>query len=296
MGSSKETTTTREKSDVGPWAPSQPGLKGLLRQAQKQIGNTPLTDKESGALDQLEGLANTPNQYAGQVDQLAGDLLSGGTDRTGILTDAYGDYQRRLNPIAEGAGLDVGSNPQLQAYLDTITSDVTDSVNSQFGSAGRSMSPSHVQALARGIGMGTAPTFYNAYRDERSNQIGAIGDLYSGAHQQAEGLSGLDRGMLQNRMAGIDVADKSRRLEAQPANEMLLVEAQRRGLPVQNLQQLANLMVPIGGLGSKGDRYSWSQTEQKEDPVKAITGGIMQAAGLVMGNPGAGQAFGSPIY
>jgi len=73
-----------------------------------------------------------------------------GTDRTGIVNDAYRDLKTNLAPFASGAYADPSGNPALRGWLDTINGDVMQRVNSQFAAAGRDLSGMNQQALARG--------------------------------------------------------------------------------------------------------------------------------------------------
>lgn len=224
-------TEQKTKSSTGPWGPVQDPLKGIVN----NVSNANLGE----------------NKYAGRIGMLADDLFTGGPDR-------YADYSKALQPIASGQSLDVMSNPVFRNYLDTVSGDARKSVNDQFASMGRTTSPAHAEALARGISQGTAPAFFGAYENERNRQLGAIGDLFTGG-QSADSTA------MQRRMAGIDVGNAA------------------HALPLQNEELKAKLLLPIAGLGSEG-RSSTTQTE-KANPWQVATGAALGGLGLLGGNP-----------
>ncbi len=101
-----------------------------------------------------------------------------------------------------------------------------------FAQAGRDLSPSHVQALSRGMSQGTAPVMLDAYNQALAAQRSAIDSLYgaggqtaglfpgsiSGAGKPAGGYRGVER-----RGAGAKLraerAASPRSAEARPADE-----------------------------------------------------------------------------
>src|SRR5437588_10603780 len=141
------TKTTTQNSQTQPWAPTQPLLGGILGQLGGTLGSTALTADEGAALSGLEANARAGNPYAPSIGSLAGDLLGGGTDRSGLVDDAYRQYQAALTPFARGDYLNPASNPALQGYLSTIAGDVGNRVNGMFAGAGRDLSGLNQQAL-----------------------------------------------------------------------------------------------------------------------------------------------------
>src|SRR5262249_25958363 len=128
MGGSTTKTTT-QSSQTQPWAPAQPLLGGILGQLGGALGSAALSADESAALSGLEANARAGNPYAPAIGALAGDLLAGGPDRSGLVGDAYRTYQAALTPFARGDYLNPASNPALQGYLGTIADDVSNRVN-----------------------------------------------------------------------------------------------------------------------------------------------------------------------
>ena len=287
-GSTRQTQTTNAQSQTDPWAPTMPALQGIVSQLQGHVGNAGLTGTETGALNTLTAGAQQGNPYAGRVGMLADDLLTGGTDRTGMVSGAYDDLRASLTPFARGDYVDPSKNPALQGYLSTISNDVQNRVNGMFAGAGRDLSGMNQQTLARGIAEGTAPTLLNAYEGERGRQFGAIDALYSGGVGTAGMLSNMDQTMLGNRQAGIDTSSAALQARDSPANQLLQIEAQRRGIPVQNLGMLTNILAPIAQLGGSSNSTSTTVGESQQPLGQQILGGAIGGLGLLGGLGGFG--------
>lgn len=289
-GSSKETQTTTAESTTQPWAAARPALTDLIGQLQGQLGQAGLNTTETGALADLTASARQGNPYAGQIGMLASDLFGGGNDRTGMVESAYSGLQSNLAPFASGEYVDPSKNEALQGYLSTIGNDVQNRVNSMFAGAGRDLSGMNQQTLARGIAEGTAPVLLNAYENERGRQMGAINSLYSGGINTAGILSGLDQTALGNRQAGIGTSTAALQAKDAGANQLLAIEAQRRGIPLNNLGMISNMLIPIGGLGSSTNSTQTTVGESKTPLGQQILGGAIGGIGLLgqMGGFGTG--------
>jgi hypothetical protein len=259
-GKSKTSQSTSQKTS--PWEPAQPALEGLLGQIGSQIGSAGITPTETNALDSMSGFASGGNQFAPQVNRLAGDLLGGGQDRTGMVNDAYSQYRTMLEPTARGDFVNPESNPQLQSYLSTIQNDIAGRVNSQFASAGRDFSGAHAGALGRGIASGTAPVLYDAYSQARGQQLGAQDKLFGAGGATAGLLSGLDQTAFGNRQAGIGASEAANSANMWGPQMQLAIEAQRRGIPMDQLAQLTKMTAGIGALGGQ---VSGTTTGEKSD-------------------------------
>jgi hypothetical protein len=259
-GSSKTTQSVNQVSQ--PWAPAQPALQGLLGKIGGQIGQAGISPTETNALNTMSGVASGGNQFAPQINALAGDLLGGGQDRTGMVNDAYSQYRTSLEPTARGDFVNPESNPQLQSYLSTIQNDIAGRVNSQFASAGRDFSGAHAGALGRGIASGTAPVLYDAYSQARGQQLGAQDKLFGAGGATAGLLSGLDQTAFGNRQAGIGASEAANSANMWGPQMQLAIEAQRRGIPMDQLAQLTKMTAGIGALGGQ---VSGTTTGEKSD-------------------------------
>ncbi len=298
MGGETETTkTTSQNQTRDPWGPSSGLLSGILG----KLGgiNTNLTGTESGALDSLLGNAGFLGQFTPQVSAYTNQLLGGGTDRTGLVNDAYSRYQQQLAPTAAGDYLDPNKNPWFSQVTANIGNDVMNRVNSMFAGSGRDPAGagSYGQTVGRGITEGTAPIFAQMYNTERGRQMDAIGGLFGGGGQTAGLLSNLDQTALSNKGQGVNAARMAQMFSNDPAMQQLAVEAQRRGIPLSMLSQIAGIGLPIGqAFGSSN--MTGTETSKQEQPfnwmslaplaLMPFTGGMSGLGGAAMGGLGSG--------
>lgn len=274
MGGKSSSEQTSQQSQ-NPWAPAIPGLTNLINRVSGQVNNAGLSPAQSGALDTLQNNANQGNPWANQIGDLAGGLLGGGVDRTGVANDAYAQYQRRLDPYADGSNLDPMSAPGMRGVLDTIRGDVGDSVNSMFAGAGRDLSGKHVQALSRGITQGEAVPLFNQYNQNVQNQLGSAGSLYGAGNSTTGLLSNLDQTKIGNQVAGVGMTGEALNAKNYGANSTLELEAQRWGIPVQQYAQLAGILGPLSQLGgTSSGTQSGSQQMSGAQQFGLIAGGL----------------------
>jgi hypothetical protein len=284
-GESKSSQQTQ--SQTAPWAPAQPALQGILGQLQGQLGNTGLTGNENQALNQITANAQAGNPFSGQINSAANELLSGGgaNGQAGNIQGGLDAYKAQLTPYANGSM--IGNNPALKAQLDTIMSDVGNSVNSQFAAAGRDFSGANQQAYGRGVAQGIAPVLANQYNQDVSNQLSAAGSLYGAGNTTGGLLSGLQQQSVANKQAGIGAATDALNAQNAAPNAVLQAEAQRRGIPTQALGLLAQIGIPIAGLGGQSSGSS-SGTQQMSGAQQFAT--IAQGIGSLF--PKAPVSFG----
>jgi hypothetical protein len=231
---------------TNPWAASLPFLGGILAQLQGQLPAASVTPAEESALEGLSGASGYISRFLPGATSLATDLLAGGgPDRSGLVSDAYSGFKSALTPFASGDYVDPLSNPALQKYLDSIRTDVTNSVNGMFAGAGRDLSGINQQTLARGIAQGEAPVLADAYNTERQRQLDAINALYGAGGTTAGLLSSLDQTRLANRQAGLSAAQTGQEFATAPFQAQLAEEAARRGIPLSTLQTLVAMGLPL---------------------------------------------------
>lgn len=256
--SGSDTSTSQNMNSTtfqNPWAEAMPALQGILGGLNTQTGNYAPTSAESGAINTIQNNAQGAQNYGGQATSLANDLMAGGgaAQNAGILGDAYANYQRQLNPIANQNN-DPTQAPGMQALLDTIRSDVGNSVNGMFAGAGRDLSGMNVQTLARGVSQGLAAPLLAQYNQNVANQMDAAGNLYNAGGQTAQGLQGFNQQGFDNRGQGLDIAMNGIPLaQNNQANQILQAGQTARGLPLQNLGMLEGLTIPLAGLGGRSD-------------------------------------------
>jgi hypothetical protein len=272
-GESKQSST--QNSTTAPWLEAQPALQGILGQINTGLGNTGLTGAETGALNTIQGNAANAGQYAPQIGANATELLNGGgaLNQTGAINQNYQDYQRRLGQTADG-GM-IGANSALNPYLDTLRNDISNQVNGSFAAAGRDFSGANQGALGRGISQGLVPVIASQFNTDTANQRGAADALYGAGNTNAGLLSGLQQQSLANKQIGTQAASQALDAQNVGANATLQAEAQRRGIPVQALGLLAQIGIPIAGLGGQSTGKSeGTQQMSGAQQFATIAGGI----------------------
>jgi hypothetical protein len=246
MSGENTVETTQQTSQTTPWGPSAGILQGLL----KNVGgiNPSLTGTENSALSGLLGNAGFLNQFGGAATGLAQSLFGGGPDRTGMVNEAYQNYRSQLAPTAGGQFLDPSSNPFYSQLADDITKRTQGAVNAMYAGAGRDPAGagSYGGVLGRSIAEGLAPTAAGIYNTERGRQLDAISGMYGAGGQTAGLLSGLDQTRFGNQLQGLGAATAAQGFANDPFNQMLAVEAQRRGIPLQTLAAQLGLVLPVG--------------------------------------------------
>src|SRR5262245_27387072 len=280
-GSPKQIQTTHSATETNPWDEAIPGLKNILGQIGGQLGNTGVTGAETGALNSLTANAQAGNPYAGQIGMLAGDLLRGGTDRTGMVGQNYADYKTALMPYAT-ADTNPYSNEAFRKATDFISSDIMDRIKAQYAGAGYSPTSSgdFSKQVSEGISRGVAPTWLQAYNDNEARKLGAIGNIFTGGASTAGMLSGLDQTALANRQAGVGASTAALQARDSPYERMLQLEQMRRGIPLQNIGQVENLKLPIAQLGGRSVTDAKTTQETKIPLAQQLIGGILGGAGL----------------
>lgn len=248
-GQSSQQQTQTSQSD--PWAAAQPALNGILGQLQPQIANSGLSPTSTNAINTLESNASAGNPYAPQISSVTSNLLNGGgaTSLSPDVEAAYKTYQNQTNPIASNTNYDPMQTPGIGQQLQTLQGDIGNSVNSQFAAAGRDMSGMNTQTLARGLAQGMAPVLTNQYNQNVQNQQGAAGNLYNAGNTTAGALTGMNQQGLANQQQGVTNSADALAAQNYTPTQMLNLEQLKQQIPAQNLGLLAQIGVPIAGLG-----------------------------------------------
>ena len=277
MGGDSSQTQTQQ-STTNPWEAAQPALKGILGQLTGNLNNTGVTGAESGALTQLQqNGANATTQYAQPIGDYAKSLLSGGgaTDQNPSIQANYDRYVGQTNPLASNTNYNPYDTPGFKDAINTQISDITNGVNGQFAAAGRDFSGMNSQALGRGITQGISPTIAAQYNQNVQNQQGAAGNLYNAGNTNSGILAGLQQQKLANQGQGVAAAGQATDAANAGANATLQAEAARRGIPVQALGLLAQIGIPIGGLGSQSSGTSTGTNQMSgAQQFATIMGGL----------------------
>jgi hypothetical protein len=278
MGGTDTTGTKSSTQTSNPWEPAVPALSGILGNVN-QI-NPDLTTTETTAFNQLAANAQNAGQYAPQIGGLANTLFAGGgADRAPMAQDAYNKYLSDQAATARGDYLDPNKNPWMGTTTSGITDEVVNNLSSRFASSGRDPSGagSFGGVVGREVATALAPTFANAYNTERGRQTDAITGMYGAGNTTAGLLSGLDQTKLGNMQAGISAADAANTALNAPQIQALAIEAQRRGIPLQTMQQMMGLVLPAAqAFGTK------SGTETSESTQGTNWGQLAVGAGTAV--------------
>lgn len=271
----KSTSEQTTNSVTNPWEPAQPVMKDIIGKLQPLVANSNLTGNENTALNNLQRSAQEGNQFAPQISDFAGTLMQGGgaNDQAGRVTGAYDNLNTQLSPYANGSM--IGNNPALKAQLDTIMSDVSNSVNGQFAAAGRDFSGMNQQTLARGVAQGVAPVIAAQYNQDVNNQFNAANALYGAGNNTATTLTGMNQQGLNNRLQGVTTAQSAMDAKNYGDNMTLNLESARRSIPAEALGLLAQIGIPIASLGGTGySNTQGSQTMSGAQQFATIASGI----------------------
>jgi hypothetical protein len=289
----KSTSTTTQQSETNPWAPAQGTLTGILGQLNSYLPQTGLTSAQNNALNTIEQNNATAGQYNPAIQSYTSDMLNGGgaLNQQGAINNAYQQYYNQTNPLASNTNYNPYDTAGFKDAVNTLTSDITNGVNSKFAAAGRDFSGSNSQALGRGITQGIAPTIMAQYNQNVQNQQGAAGNLYSAGNTTAGLNTGLQSLYNSNRGTGVGAVGTGLDAMNEGAKSTLAAEAQRFGIPVSNLGLLAQIGVPIAGLGSQN-----SGTATRTDQMSGVDqfGKIMSGIGSFSNGPN-GQSGGTGI-
>jgi hypothetical protein len=221
-------------------------------------------------LAQLLQTAQQGNPFAPQISSYVSDLLSGGGARTyaPMLQSSLDEYRAHLAPLFTRAPGEM--TPQLAAVLDTLKSDISNSINSMFTAAGRDFSGMHAQTLARGLSQGLSAPLLEQYNRDVATQLGAAESLYNAGNTTAGLLGSLLQQELANRGVGVSTADAALAAQNYGPQRVLDIEAMQRQLPVSNLAALASLGVPIAGLGGTVISTGKQDLKQPFNPLSLL--------------------------
>jgi hypothetical protein len=288
------TSSSTQQSSTSPWATGQTAVNGLMGQLSPLIANSGLNSAESGAINQLTQNASVGNPYASSIGALATNELAGGgaTAQAPALQQGLSTLQSELNPYASGSM--IGNNSALQGQLNAINTGVTNQVNSEFAGSGRLGSPGNSEALGLGIAQGDAPVIANQYNQDVANQLSAANALYGAQNTTSGALTGLNQQVLSNQQQGVTTAQDA--LTAQNYGPLAILAAQQEGqsIPAQNLGLLAQIGIPIAGLGTNSTgSATGTQTESGAQQFQQIAGGLgsLLGSGGLFGSGSSGSAI-----
>ena len=270
------TTSQSQTSQLAPYSAAAPGLNGILGQLGNMAsGAGSATPAQTGALNQIESNANSQPNYNPAIGAGTLGLLNGGgaNNNNGAITSNLGTLNSQLGATASGAN--IGKNPALQAQLDQIATDTTNSVNSQWAAAGRDGSPGNAQALARGIASGEAPVIAAQYNTDVGNQMAASTALYNAGNTTYGMLNGNQAQANVNFQNGIGSVTAGLGAENAGANSTLAAEAQKFGIPVSQLTTLLGAISPAAAaFGQQSGSSQGSSTMSGAQQLALLGSGL----------------------
>lgn len=240
--SSKQSTTT------DPWAAAIPQLKNIL----STLGQQPTTPNSTttGAINQLITNAQGGDPNAAGVNGAVASQL--GADTTGEqkqVSDANTAYANQNQSVANGDNQNILANPQIQALMQSIQSDTTNSVNGQFAGAGRSGSGANVNALSRGIASGEAPALLSELNTQQARSDAASSGINNSAVNAATTNAGLKGAQATIQNSGIANDPAALAASNWGPTQIAQLGETLQNLPLDQISQIANILFPAAQLG-----------------------------------------------
>lgn len=295
-GKSSQENRTQSTTKQDPWYMQIPALGHITSAVTEQFPNAQVTGNEQNALEGLTANAQAGNPYAPQIGLLANDLLSGGKDRTGMVQSNLDEYRAGLLPYTT-QDTNPYSNEAFTKYASQLGTDALNTVKGQYAAAGYDPSAmSFGKSVAEGVGRAVAPVWAQERNNLEAQKGAALSAMYGAGNTSAGILSGMDQQSFGNRQAGVDVARSALTARDSPFTRMLDIEAQRRGMPLQNIAQLQSLILPMAQLGGTSNTDSFSKTTKQASPLEMAQGWLKVGEGVgkmaaSMGSGGAGGWF-----
>ena len=253
--SKSQTQSTSQKTD--PWAPAIPYLKSFLGDVDAAKGNLGPTGDQLDAFGILKQNAVEGMPFLDQIKQLGADQL-GTTSRTGMVDEAYGGLKAGLADVAAGKNLDIMNDPRIMAMLKTVGDDVQNRIQGVFAGAGRDVSGNTAgqQAIGKGVTAAQLPILINEFARQQGRTDAAVRDIAQGGVTAASTGQALDKDALATRGTAIDTIKQYMAGRDLPANTILQLDEQLRNMPLDDLERIAKLFLPVAGLGSQGEGTS----------------------------------------
>jgi hypothetical protein len=279
LGSNSQTTNSSQSSQFQPWQPAIPGLQNII--SQLSSGGSPLTNQQSGALNQLQAGALAVPNYGGTASNAVNGLFNTSTaQQQGLWNNANNTANNTLSNYMLPGYTNPLTAPGLSQALATTGQDITNSINGQFAAAGRSDSPANTQALARGLAQGEAPIITNEYNQLVGQQQGAANQYMANNANTAQGTAALGQIPLQNTLSGIQAAGSLPGLYTAPGATQLTAANAAQQQPYENLQLQSGLLSGIAGLGGTSSGTGTSTTTQPVNPWTTGAGAALGALAL----------------
>lgn len=284
----KTETTSTSNSATRPWEESMPVVNKIIGQLG-QYDSAPTTAQTTAGDKLVTAAGGIPDLSGSEIGAVKNLFSSNSQPQQDMLTGAYADLKKNLSGYLDPSYLDPMKTPGLSDALATMKGDISNSVNGSFAAAGRDFSPANSTYLSRGLSQGMGGLIADQFNKNVAANQGAAGAVFSGAGSTASGVNNLKQTDLGNGVAGLSAASGLGGLLTAPALAQLSAANTRAALPLQNLSLVEQLGLPVAALGSNTTGNSHGTTTKEEDPTKAIIGGLLGGAGMLMGGPMGGM-------
>lgn len=267
-------------------------LTGANTTANANLGD--LTTRLSGTADGSN--MNGNSGLKPYLDTLQNDITN---STNGTFAAAGRDFSG-ANSMALGRGITQGLAPVIAGQYNTDNQNRINAAQSIFdaGNTTNAFTTGNTTA-GYNAGRSAADAGYGATRSAADAGYGATsgaaGAAYGAGNTNAGILAGLQQQYLTNQGAGVGAASSATDASNAGANAALQAEAQRRNIPVQALGLLAQIGIPIAGLGgtSSGTATGQSNTTNQMSGAQQFgliangIGGMGNAATSLFGGGGA---------
>lgn len=286
MTTSNSSTQTTQQASSSPWATGQTAVNGIMGQLSPLISSSGLNPTESSAINQLTQNAAGGDPYASAIGANATSLLAGGgaQNQAGAVNQNYQNYAAQTQPLASNTNYDPTQNPAVQAALQAIQTQVTNATNSQFAAAGRSGSGQNAEALGMGLAQGEAPVLLNQYNANVANQQAAAQNLYNAGNTTQGALAGMQTQANANTQQGSQAATDALAAQNYGPSATLAAQQLSQSIPASNLGLLAQIGIPIAGLGTNTTGSGTSNTQSTPSLLSSI-GQAAQIGASLFGAP-----------
>ncbi len=281
-GSAQTRTETRS---TRPWDELTPQVQGVAGLLNPLTANAGLNPTETIALAGMTANAQAGNPYASQVGNVTNQFLSGGTDRTGMVSTNLADYQTALKPYTT-MSTNPYEDPNFQRIVGDTTQRTMDAVKSSYTGAGIPAASygNFGETAGRGITNAIAPLAYQATNDLEARKRSALDSVYGAGNASAGLLSGLDQTKMGNMQAGVGLAPQALSANDWGNQQQLAIEAQRFGIPMSRASGLAGVVGPLASLGSDSTGTTTTPTAPT-NWAQLATGAAIAGVGAFSGNP-----------
>jgi hypothetical protein len=274
MGQNSQTTQQSQNQQTSPWGPVIPSLENLIGQIG---GGGSLTPNQQTAYNNLWGAAGGIPNFGAQGSTAVNNLYNSnnGIPQQQQVAQDYTQYAGMLAPYLGANYTNPMTAPGMGAALSTMNQDITNQVNGEAAASGRTGSPDNTQALARGLSQGEGQLLTNEYNTLSGQQLGAMSNLFGAGENAATTEAQLGQMPLQNQLAAIQASGMIPGLYTGPGATQLGVANTGATLPYGTLQQIEQMLLPMGFLGGSAMGSGTSTTTQPVNPWTTGLGGLL---------------------